>query len=77
MTDFRSVKIRLKSVEDVNEFVTLASFNKGDVDLRCERYVVDAKSILGVLSLNLKQVLIVDIYAGDLEEKIQKFIVEE
>ena len=45
--------------------------------LRCERYVVDAKSILGVLSLNLKQELIVDIYAGDLEEKIQKFIVEE
>ena len=77
MTDFRSVKIRLKSVDDVNEFVALASLNRGDVDLRCERYVVDAKSILGVLSLNLKQELMVDIYAGDLEEKIQKFIVKE
>jgi len=77
MTDFKSVKIRLRSVDDVNEFVALASLNRGDVDLRCERYVVDAKSILGVLSLNLKQELIVDIYAGDLEEKIQKFIVEE
>ena len=77
MSDFRSVQIRLKSVEDVNEFVALASLNQGDVDIRCDRYVVDAKSILGILSLDLKNVLTVDIYAGDLESKIQKFIVEE
>ena len=77
MSDFRSVQIRLKSVEDVNEFVALASLNQGDVDIRCDRYVVDAKSILGILSLDLKNILTVDIYAGDLESKIQKFIVEE
>jgi len=77
MSGFRSVKIRLKSVDDVNEFVALASFNQGDVDVRSDRYVVDAKSILGVLSLDLKKVLTVDIYAGGLEEKLTKFIVEE
>ena len=77
MSDFKSVNIRLKSVDDVNEFVALASLNKGDVDIRCDRYVVDAKSILGILSLNLKKVLTVDIYAGDLEEKIEKFLVKE
>jgi len=77
MSGFRSVKIRLKSVDDVNEFVALASLNQGDVDVRSDRYVVDAKSILGVLSLDLKKVLTVDIYAGGLEEKLAKFIVEE
>ncbi|MBN2878819.1 MAG: HPr family phosphocarrier protein [Clostridia bacterium] len=77
MSGFRSVKIRLKSVDDVNEFVALASLNQGDVDVRSDRYVVDAKSILGVLSLDLKKVLTVDIYAGGLEDKLDKFIVEE
>jgi len=77
MSGFRSVKIRLKSVDDVNEFVALASLNQGDVDVRSDRYVVDAKSILGVLSLDLKKVLTVDIYAGGLEEKLAKFVVEE
>ncbi len=77
MSDFKSVNIRLRSVDDVNEFVALASLNQGDVDIRCDRYVVDAKSILGILSLNLKKVLTVDIYAGDLEEKIEKFLVKE
>lgn len=77
MGDFKSVKIKLSSVDDVNEFVGLASLNKGDVDIRCERYVVDAKSILGILSLDLKKVLNLDIYDGDLEEKLGKFLVEE
>ena len=77
MSGFRSVNIRLKSVDDVNEFVALASLNQGDVDVRSDRYVVDAKSILGVLSLDLKKALTVDIYAGDLEEKLKKFIIEK
>lgn len=77
MGDFRSVKIKLSSVDEVNEFVSIASLNQGDVDIRCERYVVDAKSILGILSLDLKKVLTLDIYGGDLEEKINKFLVEE
>ncbi|MEX1378071.1 MAG: HPr family phosphocarrier protein [Eubacteriales bacterium] len=77
MGEFKSVYIKLRNVEQVNEFVALASLNEGDVDIRCDRYVVDAKSILGILSLDLKRTLTVDIYAGDLENKIQKFIVEE
>ncbi len=76
MSDFRSVQIRLKSVEDVNEFVALASLNQGDVDIRCDRYVVDANHT-GDIVTGFKNVLTVDIYAGDLESKIQKFIVEE
>ncbi len=63
-------------MDEVNEFVALASLNNGDVDIRCDRYVVDGKSILGLLSLDLKKVLTVDIYGGDLEDKIQKFIIK-
>jgi len=77
MNDFKSVKIKLSTVDEVNEFVNIASLNQGDVDIRQERYVVDAKSILGILSLDLKKALILDIYGGDLKEKIGKFIVKE
>lgn len=77
MGDFKSVNIRLKTVDEVNEFVAIASLNQGDVDIRCDRYVIDAKSILGILSLDLKKILTLDIYDGDLEDKIGKFIVKD
>lgn len=76
MSEFISVNIKLSSVDDVNEFVGLASLNVGDVDIRSQRYVVDGKSILGILSLDLKKTLVVDIYGGDLKTKIKKFIVD-
>lgn len=74
MKEFISINIKLDTVDDVNEFVKLAERNIGDVDVRSDRYVVDGKSILGILSLDLKNPLIIDIYGGDLADKIEKFI---
>lgn len=76
MERFKSIKIKLNCVDDVNEFVAIASLNQEDIDIRSDRYVIDGKSILGILSLDLKKVLIVDIYGGDFAEKIKKFIVD-
>ena len=47
------VKIRLSSIEDVRNFVELVRQFEGDIDLSEGRYVVDAKSIMGIFSLDL------------------------
>lgn len=49
------MKIKLSTVEDVREFNKIACKICGNVDLQGARYIVDAKSILGVFSLDLSQ----------------------
>ena len=50
-------KIRLNAVADVKEFVRAAEKCEYDVDIFYNRVVVDAKSILGVMSLDLTKTL--------------------
>ena len=57
-------KIRLKSVEDAKNFVKVTTGCDFDVDLYDNSIVIDAKSILWVLSLDL---LVVS-YNGENEE---------
>lgn len=57
---------------DVNEFVKVASACDFDIDVAYNRYVVDAKSILGVLGLDLTKALTVT-YQG-YNEKLENFI---
>ena len=51
--------IVLNNVEAAKEFVKAASECDFDIDVRYNRFLVDAKSILGVLSMDLGQILIV------------------
>jgi phosphocarrier protein HPr len=75
----RTVKIKIANMNNAQEFTNIASAYEYDVDLRSGKYVVNGKSILGILSLDLTKPILVDIY-GDNEEKlitrIQKFIAE-
>ncbi|MCI6885786.1 MAG: HPr family phosphocarrier protein [Lachnospiraceae bacterium] len=57
-------KIRLTTLEDAKEFVKEAMKCDFDIDIYYNRVVIDAKSILGVLSLDLTKVLTVRMY-GD------------
>ncbi len=59
--------IMLKDVEDAKKFVTVANQCDFDIDVYYNRTIIDAKSILGVLSLDLTQELTVD-YAGSTPE---------
>ena len=45
--------IKLSSIEDVRNFVNIVTKYPGDIDLSSGRYVVDAKSIMGIFSLDL------------------------
>ncbi len=48
-----SVMIRLSSIQDVRTFVDIVTKYNIDIDLSSGRYVVDAKSIMGIFSLDL------------------------
>ena len=52
-------KIKLTAAEDVQEFVRSASQCSFDVDIYYNRILIDAKSILGVLSMDLNRELYV------------------
>lgn len=75
----QSVNISLNSIDRVKTFVNIISTNDGDFDLASDRYVVDAKSIMGIFSLDLGKVLRLDIHddnaAASLKEKLKDFIV--
>lgn len=47
------MKISLNTLEKVKNFVKIISAHETEVILESESYSVDAKSILGILSLNL------------------------
>ena len=47
--------IKLTAVTDVQELGKSVTAFNGDVDLRSGRYLVDAKSIMGIFSLDLSK----------------------
>ena len=60
----------------VKEFVNITQNYPFEILLKSGKYVVDAKSILGIFSLDLSQPIIVEIYADDCDnllEDLKKF----
>lgn len=45
--------IKLKTIDDVKEFVNICSKYDMDIDVKQSKFTVDGKSILGIFSLNL------------------------
>ncbi len=78
----QSVKISLNSIDKVKSFVNdIAKFDF-DFDLVSGRYVIDAKSIMGIFSLDLSAPITLNIHADgkDLESALNAlspYIVEE
>lgn len=73
------MNILLKSIDDVKLFVNEVSKVPYDVDLTSGRYVVDAKSIMGIFSLDLSSEITVEAHckeqseAEDFEKKFSQF----
>ncbi len=69
----KSISLLLNTTESVKSFVNVISQYDFDMDLRCGRYVVDAKSILGIFSLGLNRPVVLEIHSdSDCSELIQK-----
>ena len=47
--------IRLNATEDVKEFVNEATKCDFDIDISYNRIIIDAKSLLGILSMDLTE----------------------
>ncbi|MBQ4563146.1 MAG: HPr family phosphocarrier protein [Lachnospiraceae bacterium] len=74
----KSIKIRLNGVDDIRAFVNAVATCEYDLDLKNGRYVVDAKSIMGIFSLDLSTPLELVIYGEHEEEvveRIKRFLV--
>lgn len=60
-------KIKLNEVEQVQEFVAAAGRCDFDIDIFYNRVVIDAKSLVGILSMDLTQPLTVKCHGENTE----------
>lgn len=65
----KSIKIRLQSIDDVKKFVNIMAQFNGYFDLVSGKYIVDAKSVMGIFSMDLSKVLELRILETDEQEK--------
>ncbi len=61
----KTVKICLNSIDKVKSFVNEITKFDSDFDLVSGRYVIDAKSIMGIFSLDLSKDIDLNIHAED------------
>ena len=64
----KEVEIRLSLAENVKSFVNIVSRFDYEMDLQSGRHVVDAKSILGIFSLDLSKPVKLIIHSDDCED---------
>ena len=73
----KEIKISLSNIQDIRDFVNQVILVDYDVDLSQGRYVIDAKSIMGIFSLDLLSPITLRAhtdYAEDFFEKISRFV---
>lgn len=75
----KNFNIMLHSINDVKTFVNSVNKYDFDVDLTSGRYVVDAKSIMGIFSLDLSKPIKVEVYSEDVGtfmDEMKPFIID-
>ena len=66
----KSINISLTLAESVKDFVNIVSKYNYNIDLRSGRFVIDAKSLLGIFSLDLSKPLVLEIHAENCDELV-------
>ena len=75
----KTFNILINSINDVKNFVNIVNRYSFDVDLVSGRYVIDAKSIMGIFSLDLSKPINLNIHADNdaaILEVLKAYIVE-
>lgn len=76
-------KIKIDSIEKVKKFSSVVTTFDNDIDLMLGRYVINAKSVIAIFSLDLTRVLKVFIHDASLsdlarfEKAMEEFRVHE
>ena len=76
----KTVKISLNSIDKVKSFVNDLTKFDTDFDLISGRYVIDAKSIMGIFSLDLSKEITMEVHSDDCADflaEIKPFIVQQ
>ena len=76
----KTVKISLNSIDAVKSFVNTVTKYESDFDLVSGRYVIDAKSIMGIFSLDLSKPIELNIHSeeqlDEIMDSLKQFIIE-
>ncbi|MBO5576554.1 MAG: HPr family phosphocarrier protein [Ruminococcus sp.] len=75
----KKTNVMLDSISAVKDFVSIVSNYDFDVDLASGRYAVDAKSIMGIFSLDLTKPIQLTAHTDDADKffaQIQKYIAD-
>ena len=77
----KTVQISLNSIDKVKSFVNAITQFEFDFDLISGRYVIDAKSIMGIFSLDISKPIDLNIHNADnldeIMEQLQPYLVTE
>lgn len=77
----KSIKVSLNSIDKVKIFVNAVSKYKSDFDLVSGRYVIDAKSIMGIFSLDLSKPIELAVHDESVFEEVadslRDFLIED
>lgn len=74
--------IKVDSVDKVKDFVKVTNKIVPDMDLIVGRYIIDAKSIMGIFSVDLTRKICLKIHSDnekectEIRKELEKFIVE-
>lgn len=74
----RTYQVKFNSIEDVKAFVNIANHFGYEIELQRDEYKVDAKSILGVLSLGIEVPLTVvadTLNASELKRELTPYLI--
>lgn len=74
MISMKTVKIDLGSIDKVKSFVNDVTKFDCDFDLVSGRYVIDAKSIMGIFSLDLSKPIDLTIHSDDNIDEIMEVL---
>ena len=74
----KTIEITLKSIQDIRKFVNEVTLLDYEVDLAQGRYIVDAKSIMGIFALDTLSPITLVAHSDNTEaffESIKEFII--
>ncbi len=77
----KTIKISLDTIEKVKKFVSEINKFNSEFDLVSGRYTIDAKSIMGIFSLDISKPIDLNIHdekiVADIMNKLAPYIVEQ
>jgi len=74
----KEVTIKIDTINDVKKFVSTVSMYEFDVDVVSGRYAIDAKSIMGLFSIDLSKKILMRVHSDDCDQllaEIKEFII--